>query len=187
MFHPVKTEHWTNEKRIKDTLKPHISNIYMFWKVDFLDNHCRLLCLDDVVQLLQLWSHKTMICMLTYWGKPPLSLTNSLWNQFVSSHSETSRTKRSSLRDAHQSVRLQLKKTSRLASKSSSSSRWAGRTRPSHLLPSAWRTCCSERCPGPKPSQTMWCPGPPGGCTWCVQNGQSFWPDGGRRTINRSP
>lgn len=21
-----------------------------------------------------------------------------------------------------------------------------------------------------------WCPGPPGGCTWCDQTGQSFWP-----------
>lgn len=109
MFHLVKTEHWTNEKKDQRYFETTL-NIYMFWKVDFLDNHCRLLCSDDVLQPLQLWSHKAMICTLTYWGNPPPCQTSSLWNQFVSSHGETSRTERFSLRDADQSVQLQLKR-----------------------------------------------------------------------------
>lgn len=70
--------------------------------------------------------------------------------------------------------------------KSSSSSRWAGQTRPSRPPPSAWRTWCSERSPGPRPSRTTWCPGPPGGCTWCVQNDQSFWPVSGKSGTDRT-
>lgn len=111
------------------------------------------------------------------------TVVSKWWNQSVSFHNIKSR------REKPWTQSLKLQRVSWWGPlhilthpKSSSSSLWAGQTRPSRPPPSAWRTCCSERSPGPRQSRTTWYPGPPGGCTWCVQTDQSFWPNEGKRT-----